>query len=194
MRGWAAILVGCSACAVQAQAPGTASDAPAYSLDPSHTFVHWEVVHLGTSTVRGRFDRSTGAVQFDAKAQRLDVSISVDIASADSGVPVLDRLLRGPSMLDATAYPQAYFTARTATFDAEALREVRGELTLHGVSRPLSLHALRWRCGLNPVFMREVCGGDFEAELDRSAFGINHSVPFVSDRVRLLIQIEAVRL
>ena len=194
MRLWAAILGLCCAGGALAQTPGPASDPSAYSLDPAHTFVHWEVVHLGTSTLRGRFDRSSGAVQFDAKTQRLDVSIAVDIASADSGVPLLDGLLRGATMLDATAYPQAYFTARTATFDGEVPREVRGELTLHGVSQPLSLHALRWRCGLNPLFMREVCGGDFEAQLDRSAFGINHSVPFVSDRVRLLIQIEAVHL
>lgn len=165
---------------------------PAWQLDPTHTFVHWEVLHTGTSTIRGRFDRTRGNVQFDAAAQALDVSITIDAASVNSGVPVLDTLLRGSAMLDATAHPQAYFTARQARFDGAALREVRGEFTLRGTSQPLTLRALRWNCGLNPVFRRTVCGGDFEAFVDRSAFGITHSLPFVTDRVRLLIQVEAI--
>ena len=169
-----------------------AADAPGYALDPTHTFVHWEVVHMGTSTIRGRFDKAAGAVQFDPKAQRLDLSIVVDTASVSSGVPVLDALLKGGAMLDVAANPQAFFTARGARFEGEVPREVRGEFTLRGVSQPLTLHALRWHCGLNPLFRRTVCGGDFEGELIRSTFGITHSLPFVADRVRLLIQVEAI--
>jgi polyisoprenoid-binding protein YceI len=177
------------ACAASAQPAAL----PVYRLDPTHTFVHWEVLHMGTSTIRGRFDRSGGSVQFDARAQRLDISISVDIASVNSGVPLLDVQLRGTEMLDATANPQAYFTARGARFEGEVPREVRGEFTLRGVSQPLTLRALRWNCAVNPLFRREVCGGDFEAQIDRSAFGITHSLPFVADRVRLLIQVEAIK-
>jgi len=175
--------------AAQAQPAEPAS----YSLDPTHTFVHWEVLHTGTSTIRGRFDRSSGSVQFDAGTQQLDVSIAIDSASVNSGVPLLDTLLRGESMLASTAHPQAFFTARSARFEGEIPREVRGEFTLRGVSQPLTLRALRWNCALNLLFRREVCGGDFEAQIDRSAFGITHSLPFVADRVRLLIQVEAIK-
>ena len=178
-------------------AVGAAQAQPAeparYSLDPTHTFVHWEVLHMGTSTIRGRFDRSSGSVQFDAGTQQLDVSIAIDSASVNSGVPLLDTLLRGESMLASTAHPQAFFTARSARFEGEIPREVRGEFTLRGVSQPLTLRALRWNCALNLLFRREVCGGDFEAQIDRSAFGITHSLPFVADRVRLLIQVEAIK-
>ena len=165
-----------------------------YRLDPTHTFVHWEVLHMGTSTIRGRFDRSVGAlIEFDPKAQRLDLGIRIDTASVNSGVAVLDTLLRGDALLASAAHPQAYFTARSARFEGELPREVRGEFTLRGISQPLSLRALRWNCALSLVFKREVCGGDFEAEFDRSSFGITHSLPFVTDRVRLLIQVEAIR-
>ena len=174
-------------------APAQPSTLPVYLLDPTHTFVHWEVLHMGTSTIRGHFDRSSGSVQFDAKAQRLDVSITVDTASVNSGVPLLDALLRGESMLSSTANPQAYFTARSAQFEGETPREVRGEFTLRGISQPLTLRALRWNCALNLLLRREVCGGDFEAHIDRSVFGITHSLPFVADRVRLLIQVEAIK-
>ena len=190
-----AMCLAAAAATAQQAAPAAASapEPPSYALDPTHTFVHWEVVHMGTSTIRGRFDRSTGNVQFDAKAQRLDVGISIDTASVNSGVKVLDTLLRGDSMLASSANPQAYFTARGARFEGEVPREIRGEFTLRGVSQPLSLKALRWNCGLNPLFRREVCGGDFEAQIERSAFGITHSLPFVADKVRLLIQVEAIK-
>lgn len=147
---------------------------------------------MGTSTIRGRFDRSTGSVQFDAKTQRIDVSITVDTASVNSGTAVFDAMLRSASILSVAANPQAFFVARSARFEGEVPREVRGEFTLRGISQPLTLRALRWNCGLNPVFARQVCGGDFEGLIDRSTFGITHSLPFVADRVRLLIQVEGI--
>lgn len=190
----------CCGVAVAALAQPTAApeaaSAPAaiahYTLDPTHTRVHWELLHMGTSTLRGRFDKVGGTVQFDSKGQRLEVGIGIDTASASSGVPLLDALLKGREMLDVAAHPQAFFVARNARFDGEAPAELRGEFTLRGISQPLSLRALRWRCALNPLFARTVCGGDFEAELLRSSFGITHSLPFVADKVRLLIEVEAI--
>ena len=78
---------GCAFAQASAAASGPASAAPSFTLDPAHTFVHWEVLHMGTSTIRGRFDRIKGAVLFDPQAERLDVSISVDTASVSSGRP-----------------------------------------------------------------------------------------------------------
>ncbi len=190
MKAGLALVTLVALCASTAQAQP--AEAPAYALDPTHTFVHWEVVHMGTSTIRGRFDKAAGSVRFDARAQRLEVGITIDTASVNSAVPLLDAMLRGSQMLDTTAHPQAFFTARGARFEGEVPREVRGEFTLRGISQPLTLRALRWNCALNPLFRREVCGGDFEGELLRSSFGITHSLPFVADRVRLLIQVEAI--
>ena len=85
-----------AAAAAQAVAPKPAAS---YALDAGHTFVHWEVLHLGTSTTRGRFDRATGSVRFDARAKLIDIGITVDTASVTSGVAVLDSLLRGDAML-----------------------------------------------------------------------------------------------
>ncbi|MDE2093898.1 MAG: polyisoprenoid-binding protein, partial [Burkholderiales bacterium] len=164
-----------------------------FKLDPTHTFVHWQVLHMDTSTIRGRFARSSGTVQFDPKAHSIYVGIVIDTASVSSGVPVLDVLLRGREMLDVADFPQAYFVASSARFEGEVPRDVRGELTLRGVSQPLTLHALRWNCVFSPLFRREVCGGDFEATIDRSSFGITYGLPFVADRVRLVVQVEAIK-
>ncbi len=196
LAGAALGLAAAAQTAAQTATPADAASAPAspasWRIDPTHTFVHWEVLHMSTSTIRGRFDKSAGVVLFDPKAQTLDVSISIDTASVDSGVPVLDAMLKGSGMLDAGANPQAYFIARNAKFEGETPRELRGEFTLRGVSQPLTLRALRWHCGLNPLFRRTVCGGDFEGEITRSAFGITSSLPFVADTVRLVVQIEAI--
>jgi polyisoprenoid-binding protein YceI len=193
-RALLALCAVASTAQAQVQSPAAAtSELTSYALDPTHTFVHWEVLHMNTSTIRGRFDRASGSVQFDAKAQRLNLSISIDTTSVNSGVRVLDSLLRGSAMLDTDASPLATFTAREARFEGEVPREVIGEFTLRGIRQALTLKALRWNCRLNLLFLREVCGGDFEAQIDRSDFGITHSAPFVADRVRLLIQVEGIR-
>lgn len=189
---WAALLGGAVIAPLHAQTAAPAA-APAYVLDPTHTFVHWEVVHMGTSTIRGRIGSANGNIQFDAKAQQIDIGITIETASVNSGVAPLDSLLRGPSGFASSEFPQAFFTARNARWEGEVPREVRGEFTLRGVSQGLTLRAVRWNCALNPLFRREVCGGDFEGELIRSNFGITHSLPFVADRVRLLVQVEGIR-
>ena len=188
----ALLLAAAAAVPLRAETASSAAT-PTYSLDPTHTSVHWEVVHMGTSTIRGRFDRAVGNVLFDAKAQQLDIGISVDTASVNSGVAALDTLLRGPAGLASIDHPQAFFTARSARWEGDVPREIRGEFTLRGISQGLTLRAVRWNCGLNPLFRREVCGGDFEGELVRSTFGITHSLPFVADKVRLLIQVEGIK-
>jgi polyisoprenoid-binding protein YceI len=171
----------------------TSAAAPTYALDPTHSFVHWEVVHMSTSTLRGRFGGTSGSVTFDAKARQIDIGITIDTSSVNTGVAPLDSLLRGASGFASTDFPQAFFTARSARWEGEVPREIRGEFTLRGVSQGLTLKAVRWKCGLNPLFRREVCGGDFEGEIVRSSFGITHSLPFVADKVRLLVQVEGIR-
>ena len=174
-----------------------AQDSPAepvtYGLEPSHTFVYWEVVHMGTSTSRGRFDKLEGNVSFDAKDKALDLSITVATDSISTGAAPFDAVLKGASLLNTKEHPQAWFVARRATFEGEVPKQVHGEFTLRGVSQPLTLRATRWRCGLNPLFQREVCGGDFETTLKRSDFGMTLALPLVADEVKLLVQVEGVR-
>lgn len=182
-----AVLAGAACIAAHAQSQG-------YSLDPTHSFVTFELLHFDTSTIRGRFGPLQGRVLLDRTAHSGHLGLEIDIASVSSGVPLLDVQLRGSEMLDAGSFPKAYFVAKGFSFDANgAVTAVRGEFTLRATSRPLALTALRFRCYHSPVFGREVCGGDFQGEINRSEFGITHSLPFVADRVRLQVQVEAVR-
>jgi polyisoprenoid-binding protein YceI len=188
----------CAALLAGAAAAIPASAAPQnFALDPAHTHVHWELTHFGTSTSRGRFDAVTGSVTLDREAQTGLASISIDTGSISTGTRIFDGVLRGPLLLATAEHPSAYFVASRFVFEGERLAAVTGEFTLRGISQGLTLRALRFSCrheattATTPV--REVCGGDFEAGFKRSDFGITHSLPFVGDAVRLIVQIEGVR-
>lgn len=164
-----------------------------YRFDPSHTFVHFEVRHFGTSTLRGRFGPIEGGVVLDREAGTGNLTVNVATAGVSSGMRVFDSRLREPDLLAVAEFPQASFVADRFVFDAGRLAEVKGSLTLRGVRQPLTLRALRFACEMREMLQREVCGGDFEAEFERSAFGIVFGSPFVADRVRLVIQVEGIR-
>jgi polyisoprenoid-binding protein YceI len=183
-----------SAALAFAMAACTAAAAPQrYALDPAYTHVHWELKHFGTSTVRGRFDAVSGSVTLDREARSGSVSISIDTASVSTGTRIFDGVVRGPQMLATSEHPTAYFVASRFAFDGDRLVSVTGEFTLRGNSQPLTLTAMRFGCRTDGEPPREVCGGDFEGEFKRSDFGITHSLPFVGDAVRLVVQIEGLR-
>ena len=169
------------------------AEAATYVLDPERSFVHFEVLHFGTSTLRGRFGPVAGAVVLDRAAGRGEVALSIATASVDTGLAVFDARLRQDDLLASSAYPQAYFVARQFRFEGDRLAEVRGEFILRGVSQPLSLYARLFGCRRDAAREREVCGGDFEAEILRSEFGATFGLPFVANRVTLRIQVEGVR-
>ena len=175
------------------QAAAVAAEPATYAIDPSHTKVYWETRHFGTSTHRGRFDSVDGNIQFDRDSGRGDVSISIATASVSSGVPALDTVLRGGSFLASDAHPAAYFVSHGLRVEGGRVQELRGEFTLRGDSLPLTLQATHFACRHDPMLKREVCGGDFEAEILRSDYGSTFGLPFVGDKVRLLIAVEGIR-
>lgn len=187
-KAWATTLVLGVLCSASALA------AP-YTLDRSHTFVYWEVLHMGTSTSRGRFDRLDGRARFDPGQRVLDVQVDVKMASISTGFAPFDNVLRGSRLLAVADHPVGRFVSRSVVWDAggQAPAQVQGEITLKGITQPLTLATRRWHCGNNPLFGREVCGGDFEASLSRAAFGMDFAAALADDRVRILIQVEAVR-
>ena len=178
--------------AALAVASMNAAAAPAvYVLDPEHSFVHFEVTHFGTSTSRGRFGPVSGEVTLDRAQGTGEVGVRIATAGIDTGLAVFNARLRQPDLLASNEFPEAYFVARQFRFDDGRLAEVRGEFTFRGTSQALSLRARLFACRTDGK--SEVCGGDFEGELKRSDFGATFLLPFVGDRVRLLVQVEGRR-
>ncbi len=171
------------------------AQAPTYAIDPTHTFVNFEVSHFGTSTNRGRWDRKDGTVQFDRAAQTGRVEITIDMASISTGVPPFDNHLKSADFFNAAQHPTAKFVGDKLVFAGDKLSAVEGTLTLLGKTQPVRLKASRFNCYTNPIFKREVCGGDFEATIQPSKWGLAAAyIPSVmTDSVRLLVQVEAIK-
>ncbi len=170
-----------------------AADPVVYALDPTHSFVNFELRHFGTSTIRGRFGPVNGNVTLDRAAGSGSLDVAIATASVSTGLRVFDARIRERDLLASAEFPQASFVAERFRFDGDRLAEVRGEFTLRGVSQPLSLFARHFACEQRELLQREVCGGDFEAEFSRSAFGASFGLPFVGDRVRIVVQVEGIR-
>lgn len=165
-----------------------------YRFDPDHTFVTFEVMHFGTSTLRGRFGPLSGEADLDPATRSGYVGLKIGTQAVDTGMPVLDRRLCQKDLLNCDAEPTAYFVARRIDFDAAGrVFAVHGELTLRGISHPLDLTAQRFACRTagEERESRTVCGGDFEGELLRSDYGASFGLPFIADPVRLKVQVEA---
>lgn len=172
--------------------PAARAQPATFVFDPEHSFVHFEVLHFNTSTVRGRFGPLTGFVVLDAAAGHGELSLRIPTAGVDTGLKVFDARLRRDDLLASDAHPEAFFVARQFRFSGGQLAEVRGEFTWRGVSQPQSLRTTRFACR-GPADAGQVCGGDFEGELKRSDFGATFALPFVADTVRLVVQVQGTR-
>jgi polyisoprenoid-binding protein YceI len=171
-----------------AQAQGAA-----YAIDPTHTFVTFEVVHFGTSTNRGRFDKKSGTIQFDRAAKTGKVDISIETGSINTGTVPFDKHLQSKDFFDSETHPTVRFIGDKFSFDGDKVSEVAGTLTLLGKTQPVTLKAVRFNCFDHPRLKREVCGGDFETTIQRSQWGMGYAIPAIPDAVKLVIQVEAIK-
>lgn len=188
------IVASALAAAVLAMAGGVQAAPTRYEVDPTHTFVNFEVTHFNTSTVRARFDAVKGYVELDRQAGTGRTEMTIDTSSVNSGVPDFDGHLKSADFFDVAKHPQATFASKAFKFEGDALKSIEGELTLLGQTHPVTLEGKRFNCYDQPVLKAPVCGGDFETTIKRSQWGMDWGIANgVPDEVRLLIQIEAVR-
>jgi polyisoprenoid-binding protein YceI len=171
-----------------------AAQAATYAIDPTHTFVTFEISHFGATTNRGRFDKKQGTVEFDRAAKTGKVDITIDTTSVNTGTPPFDKHLQSADLFDAAKHPTIKFVSDKFSFNGDKVSEVTGQLTLLGKTAPITLKATQFNCYDSPMLKREVCGGDFEATIDRTQWGMNYGVEWgFPKNVRLVVQIEAVK-
>lgn len=165
--------------------------AATYVIDASHTYPVFEIEHLGFSIQRGQFDETHGLVEIDLAAQTGRIEIQVQTASLDTGHALRDEVLKGASWFDSAQFPAMTYQSQRLVFKEAQLAAIEGELTLRGITRPLRLEIVRYKCGLNLAARKRGCGADASGVLKRSDFGMMTGLPFVGDEVRLRIQVEA---
>jgi polyisoprenoid-binding protein YceI len=175
-------------------AQGVASAATvSYEIDPNHTYPSFEADHMGVSIWRGKVNRSKGRVTLDKAAGNGSVDVSIDLASIDFGLDDLNTWARGTDFFDTAKNPLATYKGKLAGFNNGVPSKVVGELTLHGVTRPVELKINSFKCVPHPMLKREVCGADALATFNREEFGLaaGKDYGFKMD-VTLRIQVEAI--
>jgi len=181
--------------AVAAKPAGGPARNANYVIDPTHTFVMYEMGHYGTTTNRGRFSTKDGSVQIDGTGASGKVDITMDISSINTGVDLLNRHVQSKDFFNVAEFPIGRFVADRIDFSGGKVTDVPGTLTLMGQTRPVTLKAVRFNCYLSPLINRQVCGGDFETTVERSDWGITWGLNFgFENKVKLLVQVEAVNV
>ncbi|HYJ41605.1 MAG TPA: YceI family protein [Steroidobacteraceae bacterium] len=178
-----------------AAAAGAVAAPVTYNVDPEHTYPSFEVDHFGGVSVwRGKFNENKGTIVLDREAQSGTVDITIDMDSVDLGLEKLHTHLKGtdPGMLDVAKYPTATYKGKLAKFKDGAPTEVQGDLTLHGVTKPVTLTIRSFKCMAHPMKKKEFCGADAVGNFSREDFGINWGKAFgFKMEVKLAIQVEA---
>ena len=180
---------------------GAAMAVPAtYRIDPNHTHPLFEVDHFGLSKWRGLFKTTSGTIVLDREGGTGTVDVVIDVSSVDLGHDKLNELVVGEKIgdwngLDVAHFPKAEYKGTLADFVRGTPTRVNGDLTLHGVTRPVALRIDSFKCMPNhPILKREVCGADAYGTFNRADFGVNSGMQYgFRQEVILRIQVEAYR-
>ena len=169
-----------------------ASAAPeSYTIDPTHTYPHFAVSHLGFSTMLGRFDKTSGKLTIDHAAKTGSVDVTIESASLCTGLQKRDDHLRSPDFFNAAEFPRITYKSTAVKFKGDAPAIVEGNLTLLGVTKPVTLTITAFKCGDHPVSKKAMCGADASAQIKRSDFGMKYGLPNVGDDLKLTFEVEA---
>jgi polyisoprenoid-binding protein YceI len=166
-----------------------------YQLDPNHTSPSFEADHFGGVSIwRGKFTKSSGTVTLDREAKTGTLNATIDMTSVDIGNAKLDEELKSPQFFDTAKFSTATYKGTAVKFNGDTPVEVTGELTLHGVTKPVTLKIESFKCFTHPMLKKEVCGTESTATFDRADFGIDYGKAYgFSMKTVLHIQAEGVR-
>jgi polyisoprenoid-binding protein YceI len=166
-----------------------------YNIDPDHTHPSFEVDHFGgLSTWRGTFKKSSGSVTLDTEARTGTVDVLIDTATIDFAHDKLNEHAASPEMLDVAKYPTAEYKGKFVDFASGAPKSVTGVLTLHGVTKPVTLTINSFKCIEHPMLKKQVCGADASGSFNRADFGVKYGQQYgFKQDVLLRIQVEGVK-
>ena len=172
-------------------APAFAADT--YKLDDTHTSVTFQWTHFGFSHPSGKFMNAVGSVTLDdATPANSSVEVSFAIAGINTGVAKLDEHLKGADFFDAAKFPTATFKSTKVAQTSATTADVTGDLTIHGVTKPVTLKVTLNKKDVHPMMKKVDAGFTATGTINRSDFGIGNYVPAVSDQIDLYIEAEAI--
>ena len=163
-----------------------------YGVDGTHTFPRFSYSHFGYSTQLSSFSKTTGKVVFDAEAKKGSVDIVIDTKSVSTGFADFNEHIQGEDFLDTTKFPQATFKSTNVVFDGDKPQRIEGNLTIKGVTKPVTLTVTSFQAMPHPMLKKPAIGANAFTVIKRSEFNAGKYAPYVGDEVRIDIAIEAI--
>ena len=163
-----------------------------YGVDGTHTFPRFSYSHFGYSTQLSSFSKTTGNVVFDAEAKKGSVDIVIDTKSVSTGFVDFNEHIQGEDFLDTAKFPQATFKSTKVVFEGDKPKSVEGNLTIKGVTKPVTLTVTSFQAMPHPMLKKPAIGANAFTVIKRSEFNAGKYAPYVGDEVRIDIAIEAI--
>ena len=164
-----------------------------YVIDNNHTYPKFEYVHFGYSLQQSRFDKTSGKITIDRAAKTGSLDITSDVKSVNTGSDVFNGHLKGEGFFEADKFPTINYKSTTFKFDGDKPAAIEGNLTIKGITKPVTLALTGFNCMPHPMSKKDVCGANATGKVKRSDFGLGKYVPNVGDEVTLSIAVEAVK-
>ena len=162
-------------------------------VDGTHTFPRFSYSHFGFSTQLSHFNKTTGKVVLDKAAKTATVDIEIDTKSVDTGYATFNEHIQGEDFLDTAKYPTATFKSSKVVFEGDKPVAIEGQLTLKGVTKPVTLTVSSYKAMPHPMMKKDAIGANAWTVVKRSEFNAGKYAPNVGDEVRIDIAIEAIK-
>ena len=164
-----------------------------FVVDGTHTFPRFSYSHFGFSTQLSHFNKTTGKVVLDKAAKTATVDIEIDTKSVDTGYDTFNEHIQGEDFLDTAKYPTATFKSSKVVFEGDKPVAIEGQLTLKGVTKPVTLTVSSYKAMPHPMMKKDAIGANAWTVVKRSEFNAGKYAPNVGDEVRIDIAIEAIK-
>jgi len=172
---------------------GCAFAAPeTYAIDPTHTQPRFEYNHFGYSNQVHSFDKTSGTIVYDPVAKTGSVDIVIDAKSVNTGYPLLNEHIQDEDFFDTAKYPTITFKSTSVKFDGDKPVSVEGNLTIKGITKPVTLTVTSFQAMPHPIMKKDAIGANAVTKIKRTEFNMGKYAPYVSDDVTLEIPVEAV--
>ena len=164
-----------------------------FNIDPAHTAPRFEYSHFGYSNQLHRFDKTSGKIVLDREARTGSVDITIDAKSVNTGYPLFNEHIQDADFFATATYPTITFKSTAVKFDGDKPVSVEGNLTVKGITKPVTLTVTSFQAMTHPMLKKDAIGANAVAKIKRSEFDMGKFAPYVSDEVTLIIAMEAVK-
>ena len=164
-----------------------------YAVDSGHSFPNFSYQHMGLSVQLSKFDKTTGTVTLDKAAKTASVDVVIDTTSVNTGSTVFNGHIQGEDFLDTAKYPTATFKSTKVTFEGDKPVAIDGNLTIKGVTKPVTLKVTHFVNMPHPMLKKDAIGANATTTIKRTEFNAGKYAPNVGDEVTITVSLEAIK-